>query len=211
VDYVQDRYGKTIYRNAECKECRAEWAANLTPPSKSEDSEALSDPESLYQLTSILTGTVERGTGRRARIKGHAIAGKTGTTNEVKDVWFIGFSTNLAVGVYMGYDIPRPLAEGSGSGLAAQVFKDFMAIALGENGGQPFPQPDGREFVRVNYDTGSRPTGAESERVITEVFKRGQSPNPVGAASANLPTIDTAAPAPSITPTTSSAIETGFF
>ncbi|MDR0319561.1 MAG: PBP1A family penicillin-binding protein [Rickettsiales bacterium] len=206
VDYVQDRSGRTIFRNADCADCAAEWKGGATPPSASSGSDPLSDPQSLYQLTSILTGVVERGTGRRAQIKGHAIAGKTGTTNEVKDVWFVGFTTNLAVGVYMGYDTPRPLADGSGSGLAAQIFREFMEIALDGQKGQPFPQPNGLEFVRVNYDTGTKPTGAANERIITEVFKIGQTPNPLGAKSNSLFSPDTpAVGAPS------ADIETGFF
>jgi penicillin-binding protein 1A len=177
VDYVQDRNGNTIFRNIECGECNSEWDEEMLPPVKTEDSEQLSDPQSLYQMTSILTGVVERGTARRARTKGHVVAGKTGTTNEVKDVWFIGFTTDLAVGVYMGYDQPRPLADGSGSGLAVQIAKDFFDVALDGKKGQPFPQPNGLEFVRIDYDTGSRPSGRDGERVITEVFKGGQSPN----------------------------------
>jgi penicillin-binding protein 1A len=208
VDYVQDRFGRTIFSNTECADCEAEWKAGMAPPKKSEGMAPLSDPQSLYQLTSILTGVVERGTGRRARIKGHAIAGKTGTTNDVKDVWFIGFTTNLAVGVYMGYDQPRPLADGSGSGLAAQIFREFMEEALAGHKGQPFPQPNGLEFVRVNYDTGTKPTGAADERVITEVFKIGQQPNPLAGKSGWFGP-DGAGSPPSSNP--SSDIETGFF
>ncbi|MCL2629866.1 MAG: PBP1A family penicillin-binding protein [Alphaproteobacteria bacterium] len=206
VDYVQDRNGRTIFRNTECKDCSAEWSEDLLPPSLTEDSEPLSDPQSLYQLTSILTGAVDRGTGRRARMRGFAIAGKTGTTNEVRDVWFVGFTTNLAVGVYMGYDQPRPMAEGSGSGLAVQIFRDFMEVALEGETGRPFPQPNGLEFIRVNYDTGSRPTGAPGERVITEVFKIGQQPNPPTASSGAATYDDDFPNGPS-----SGGIETGFF
>jgi penicillin-binding protein 1A len=179
VDYIQDRYGKTIYSNAKCDNCAAEWVDGMLPPVVNEDNEPLSDPQSLYQMSSILTGVVERGTGRKARMSGYVIAGKTGTTNEVKDVWFIGFTNNLAVGVYMGYDVPKPLAEGAGSGLAVAIFKEFMGVALDGVNGQPFPQPNGLEFVRVNYDTGTKPTGAKDERVINEVFKVGQKPNPI--------------------------------
>jgi len=138
----------------------------------------LSDAQSLYQIVSILQGAVERGTGKQARVSGHTIAGKTGTTNDVKDVWFIGFSKNLIAGVYLGYDTPKPLAKGAGSHMAARVFSDFMRVALANEKNQPFPVPDGLSFVRVNRLSGAAASVDPDGTIITEAFKIGQKPNP---------------------------------
>ena len=127
---------------------------------------------------SILQGVVERGTGRQARVEGHTIAGKTGTTNDVKDIWFIGFSKNLIAGVYLGYDTPKPLAKGAGSHMAARVFADFMRVALENEKNQPFPIPGGLSFVRVNRRSGAAASVDPDGTIITEAFKIGQKPNP---------------------------------
>ncbi|MBN1324941.1 MAG: PBP1A family penicillin-binding protein [Alphaproteobacteria bacterium] len=176
VDYIEDRYGRVISK----KDIpgQIEWNNDLTPPVKESDAEPLSDPQSLYQLVSIMQGVVERGTGKQAQVSGHTIAGKTGTTNEVKDVWFVGFSRNLIAGVYLGYDNPKPLGKGGGSHMAASVFADFMKIALANNPNQPFPVPDGMTLIRVNRRTGVLSSQDPDGIIITEAFKEGQSPNP---------------------------------
>ena len=143
-----------------------------------DETEPLSDPQSLYQMVSILQGAVERGTGKQARVPGHTIAGKTGTSNDVKDVWFIGFSKNLIAGVYLGFDTPKPLGKGAGSHMAARVFADFMRTALANEKNQPFAVPDGMTFVRVNRRSGAAATADPDGTIIQEVFKPGQSPNP---------------------------------
>ena len=175
VDYVQDRYGRTI--NGEKTEF-VSWSDDLLPPDKEIDTEPLVDAQSLYQMVSILQGAVERGTGRQARVEGHTLAGKTGTTNDVKDVWFIGFSKNLIAGVYLGYDTPKPLGKGAGSHMAARVFADFMRVALDGETNQPFPVPGGLSFVRVNRRTGAAASSDPDGIIITEAFKIGQKPNP---------------------------------
>ncbi len=175
VDYVEDRYGRVIGGTpAEI----VEWSDDLTPPVADTQSEPLSDAQSLYQIVSILQGTVERGTGKQARVAGHTIAGKTGTTNDVKDVWFVGFSKDLIAGVYLGYDTPKPLGKGAGSHMAALVFADFMTAALDGVKNQPFPVPDGMRFVRVNRRSGAPAAADPNGTIITEAFKPGQSPNP---------------------------------
>lgn len=174
VDYVEDRYGKIV---GEKKPNQIEWNESLLPPKNTEIREPLSDAQSLYQIVSILQGAVERGTGKQARVPGHTIAGKTGTTNEVKDVWFIGFSKNLIAGVYLGYDVPQPLGKGAGSHMAARVFADFMKIALKDESNQPFAVPDGLTFVRVNRNNGVAAAQDSNGIIINEAFKMGQIPN----------------------------------
>ncbi len=174
VDYIEDRYGNLIGGK---KHEQIEWNENLLPPAEAEKGEPLSDEQSLYQLVSILQGVVERGTGKQARVEGHTIAGKTGTTNDVKDVWFVGFSKNLIAGVYLGYDTPKPIGRGAGSHMAARVFADFMREALKNESNQPFSVPDGLSFVRVNRNSGVAASQDPNGVIITEVFKPGQGPN----------------------------------
>lgn len=176
IDYIEDRYGNVI---GGTKHQQIEWDASMLPPDTEEKTEPLSDAQSLYQIVSILQGVVERGTGKQARVEGHTIAGKTGTTNDVKDVWFVGFSKDLIAGVYLGYDTPKPLGKGAGSHMAARVFADFMRVALNGKSNQPFPVPDGLSFVRVNRNTGVAASQDPNGVIINEVFKPGQSPNKV--------------------------------
>ena len=175
VDYIEDRYGRSIDGVAPKF---VAWEEDLLPPVQESDVEPLVDAQSLYQLVSILQGAVERGTGRQARVDGHTIAGKTGTTNDVKDVWFIGFSKNMIAGVYLGYDTPKPLGKGAGSHMAARVFAEFMQTALENEKNQPFPVPDGLSFVRVNRGSGAAASADPDGMIITEAFKVGQKPNP---------------------------------
>ena len=174
IDYVEDRYGNVLGGQ---KPVQIEWSEDLLPPQEEAKTEPLSDAQSLYQIVSILQGAVERGTGKQARVAGHTIAGKTGTTNQVKDVWFIGFSKNLIAGVYLGYDIPKPLGKGAGSHMAARVFADFMNVALKNESNQPFPVPDGLTFMRVNRNSGISASLDPDGVIINEAFKDGQKPN----------------------------------
>ncbi len=175
VDYIEDRYGRVI--DGTPSEI-IEWSDEMLPPETVVESEPLSDPQSLYQMVSILQGAVERGTGKQARVPGHTIAGKTGTTNDVKDVWFIGFSKNLIAGVYLGFDTPKSLGRGAGSHMAARVFADFMKVALANEKNQPFSVPDGMTFIRVNRRSGASAIDDPSGVIIQEAFKSGQKPNP---------------------------------
>ena len=176
VDYIEDRHGNVL---GGTPNEQIEWNSSLLPPESDEKTEPLSDAQSLYQIVSILQGAVERGTGKQARVPGHTIAGKTGTTNQVKDVWFVGFSKNLIAGVYLGYDTPQPLGSGAGSHMAARVFSDFMKVALKDESNQPFPVPDGLTFVRVNRNSGVAASQDPNGTIINEVFKPGQKPNPM--------------------------------
>jgi penicillin-binding protein 1A len=174
VDYIEDRYGRLVNQSSVVG--RQDWSDDLLPPVKEYDDESLSDPQSLYQIVSMLQGVVERGTGRAARLPGHTIAGKTGTTNDVKDVWFVGFSKDLVVGVWMGYDTPKPMGRGAGSHMPAKVFADFMTVALADVKDRPFAVPSGIEFRPVNRERGG------GGIIIQEAFKIGQKPN-IGAVS----------------------------
>lgn len=188
VDYIEDRYGRVI--GGAAPEF-IEWGAELLPPEKVAESEPLSDPQSLYQIVSILQGAVERGTGKQARVAGHTIAGKTGTTNDVKDIWFVGFSQNVIAGVYLGFDTPKPLGRGAGSHMAARVFADFMKTVLKDEKNQPFAVPDGMTFVRVNRRSGAAASADPDGQIIIEAFKPGQSPNPAPkkAGNSNAPVV----------------------
>ena len=185
VDYIEDRYGRIVGGGAPEM---VEWSDDLLPPSNAQESEPLSDEQSLYQMVSILQGAVERGTGKQARVPGHTIAGKTGTTNDVKDVWFIGFSKNMIAGVYLGFDTPKSLGRGAGSHMAARVFADFMRVALENEKNQPFSVPDGMTFMRVNRRSGASASADPDGMIIQEVFKPGQKPNPAPAAASAVST-----------------------
>src|SRR5690606_1518413 len=136
----------------------------------------LVDPASAYQIVSMLEGVVQRGTGRRIAELGRPLGGKTGTTNENFDAWFVGFSPNLAVGIYVGFDQPRTLgANDTGSNVAAPIFKAFMAEALEDKPIVDFRIPPGVRLVWIDHDTGERATPG-SRGAILEAFKPGTEP-----------------------------------
>ena len=172
IDRVQDRTGKTIYSrdNRVCSVCDAPFWYGQAEPQLNDPRDQVLDPRTAYQITSILEGVVIRGTGsavRRASNK--PLAGKTGTTNDYKDAWFVGFSPDLAAGVFVGFDLPQTLGQGEAGGkVAAPIFADFMVEALKDEPGIPFRVPSGIRLVRVNPETG-RP--ASTGRVILEAFK----------------------------------------
>src|SRR5690606_40398408 len=134
------------------------------------------DPMTAYQMTSMLEGVVQRGTATVVRTEGRSLAGKTGTTNDEKDAWFVGFSPDLAVGVFVGYDNPRPMGHGATGGkIAAPIFADFMRQALKDKSPVPFRVPRGIQFIPIDMSTGKRaPLGEEG--VILEAFKPGEGP-----------------------------------
>ena len=128
----------------------------------------------------MLQGVVLRGTGRRIRTVGKPLAGKTGTTNQSRDAWFVGFSPNLAVGIYIGFDMPRSLGKReTGSSVAAPVFKDFMEKALEKQPAVPFRVPPGLNLVRIDIKTG-RPARSSAKSVILEAFLPGTVPTSRG-------------------------------
>lgn len=176
VDRIQDRFGKTIYRHDErvCQGCEADQWANQNEPRLIDSREQVIDPLTAYQITSMMEGVVQRGTAQVVRQVGKHLAGKTGTTNEAKDVWFVGFSANLAVGVYMGYDRPRSLGSSATAGqYAAPIFRDFMMSALKDKPDVPFRVPAGIKLISVDAKTGMRASGGGT---IIEAFKPGTAP-----------------------------------
>jgi penicillin-binding protein 1A len=178
IDRIQDRYGHTVYKHdqRECRGCEAEKWADQPEPSLVDRREQVLDPMTAYQMTSIMEGVVQRGTATVLREVGKPIAGKTGTTNDEKDAWFVGFSADLAVGVYMGYDKPRHLGRGATGGhLSAPIVKDFFKVALADKPATPFRVPAGIKLIRVDARTGMR-AGPDTTRAILEAFKPGTAP-----------------------------------
>ena len=178
IDRIQDRYGKTIYKHdsRECQGCDADKWANQNEPTLIDKRERVLDPMTAYQITSIMEGVVQRGTATVVKEVGKPIAGKTGTTNDEKDAWFIGFSPDLVVGVYLGYDKPRHLGRGmTGGVLAAPIVRDFMKVALADKPAVPFRVPPGIKLIRVDPKSGMR-AGPGDQRVILEAFKPGTAP-----------------------------------
>nr|WP_233416805.1 PBP1A family penicillin-binding protein [Halovulum marinum] len=182
VDRVQDRYGRTIYRHDQrgCRGCEAEEFAGELPwiwdPARQ-----VMDPVTAYQLSSMMQGVVSRGTAAStvgARL-GVPISGKTGTTNDAKDAWFLGFTPRIAAGCYIGFDTPRNMGSGAyGGTLCGPVFADFMEVALKDHGSFERPQPPNTVFVKIDRFTGQRlPDNASGEQVVTELFRRGEEPS----------------------------------
>ena len=178
IDRIQDRRGRTIFRHdkRDCKNCQNVHWRGAEPPVIADVRDSVIEPQTAYQVVSMLEGVVQRGTGRRVKAVGKPLAGKTGTTNDALDTWFMGFSPDLAVGVYAGFDTPRSLGpREQGASVAAPIFRDFMAGALAGQPAIPFRVPPGIRLVRVNASTGllARP---DDKKVILEAFRPGTEP-----------------------------------
>jgi penicillin-binding protein 1A len=176
VDRVQDRYGRTIYRHDQrpCEGCEGPVA---NPPVVRSDAERIMDPITAYQITSMLQGAVSRGTAASTVGRlGLNLAGKTGTTNDSKDVWFVGYSPRIAAGCYMGHDQPRNLGPSAfGGTLCAPIFQKFMARAMAGQGSVQWSPPPGGQFVRIDRTTGQRlPDNASGPNVQVEYVRAGQ-------------------------------------
>jgi penicillin-binding protein 1A len=179
IDRIQDRYGRTIYKHdqRECRGCNADKWNNQPEPTLVDRRGQVIDPMTAYQITSMMEGVVQRGTATVVRSVGKPVAGKTGTTNDEKDVWFIGFSPDIVVGVYMGYDKPRHIGRSATGGhLAAPVVADFLKIALADKPAVPFRVPPGIKLIRVDAKTGQRVSPGATGKVILEAFKPGTAP-----------------------------------
>ena len=178
IDRIQDRYGKTIFKHEEriCETCSVEQWRNQEEPVLKDNRDQVLDPMTAYQITSMMEGVVQRGTAAKLSTMGRPIAGKTGTTNEEKDAWFVGYSSDLTVGVFVGFDRPKPMGRGStGGGLAAPIFREFMEAALKGVPPVKFRVPDGIQLIPINRKTGLRAKKG-GKGVILEAFKPGTRP-----------------------------------
>jgi penicillin-binding protein 1A len=190
IDRVQDRNGNTIYHHSAlaCEECETTAWHGQDEPVLVDHRERVIDAMTAYQLTSMMEGVVLRGTATVVRQLDHPIAGKTGTSNDFHDAWFVGFTPSLVVGVYIGYDVPRNLGTGNTGGvLAAPVFTEFMRVALAETAPDTFDVPPGMELVRIDRTTG-QPAPAGAAGAVVEAFRPSTAP---GA-----PTLVAGSPAP---------------
>ncbi len=181
IDRIQDRRGRTIYRHdtRPCPGCDAPaWRPDLSPPDVPDTRARVLDPRIAYQVVHMLEGVVERGTGRAIRSLPWPLAGKTGTSNDAVDTWFVGFSPDLVVGVFVGFDRPRGLGPGEqGASTAVPIFRRFMAAALEGTPPVPFRIPPGIRLVRVDPETGLL-AGPADEKTILEAFVPGTEPRP---------------------------------
>ena len=179
VDRVQDRYGKTIYRHdtRTCADCTAASLPRDAGVTINSDRERVMNAITAYQLTSMMEGAIKRGSGSGVDLP-VPVAGKTGTTNDAKDVWFIGFTSNIVAGCYMGYDTPRSLGEGAyGGTLCVPIFQAFMEKAVQRFGGTEFKVPPGGAFINIDRFTGARLSeGAKGDNVVAEYFREGEDP-----------------------------------
>jgi penicillin-binding protein 1A len=199
IERIDDKTGKTIFRRdgRPCTGCRVATGATAispNPPLPPDDRTQIVDARADYQIVSMLEGVVLRGTGARAAKLGRPLAGKTGTTNDSRDTWFMGFSPDLVAGIYVGYDQPRTLGKKeTGASVALPGFIHFMEKALAGKPSTPFRIPPGINFIRIDRMTGQLPTPGSPDPVILEAFKDGEGPQTEPAA-AGLATWQGAAP-----------------
>ena len=178
VERIQDRDGRTIMRHDQrpCVGCQLAAFTGAPPPGLPDTRTQVEDPRIAYQMVSMLEGVIQRGTATAAQVIDRPIAGKTGTTNDAKDGWFIGFSPDLVVGVFMGYDQPRSLGDrATGAKVALPVWIDIMRKALADQPATPFRTPPGLDIVRIDAATGETP-GPDTKTVIAEAFLPGTEP-----------------------------------
>ena len=174
IDRIQDRNGKTIYKHdmRPCPNCQGQDVSSAEVPQIEDTRKQIQDPISAYQMVNIMTGVVERGTGRIAQTVKRTLAGKSGTSNDNFDTWFIGFSPDLVVGVFVGFDTPQTLGpKDTGSVVAAPIFRDFMTEALKDKPDTPFRIPEGVRMVRVDAKTG-KPAKVGTKDAIWEAFRK---------------------------------------
>ncbi len=180
IDRVQDRDGKTLYVNDGISTCGAcgpllPWN-NQAVPDIADKRQQVADPRNMYQIVSMLEGVVQRGTATLIRDIGRPVAGKTGTTNDSKDTWFIGFTPDIIVGVYVGFDEPKPMGKKeTGGSVAVPVVREFMEKALKGVSPVPFRIPEGIRLVQVNELNGTRAKPGDTN-VILDAFVDGNEP-----------------------------------
>ena len=175
IDRIQDRRGKNIYLAdfGSCENCRKPFIQDDPRPILETNQRSIFSPVNSYQMVSILKGAVDRGTGKKTKIENIEIAGKTGTTNNNSDAWFIGFSSEIIVGIYVGFDSPKSLGKReTGSSVALPIFKDFMTGYYEDDAPLPFIIPSGIELVQINHQTGQLSSGINDPKSIYEAFSK---------------------------------------
>ncbi len=178
IDRIQDRYGKTIFSHEErtCEGCNAQDWENQEEPNIVDNREQVLDPMTAYQITSMMEGVVTRGTAAGKIKLDRPAAGKTGTTNDEKDAWFVGYTPDLVTGLYLGFDNPAPLGRGStGGSLSAPLFNTFMQQALEGTPPTKFLVPEGMQMIAVNRKTGMAAMEGDPDTIM-EAFKPGTGP-----------------------------------
>ena len=173
IDRIQDSEGKTIFKNKLrfCDNCDLISYTGENIPLIKNNYQQIFSPQTAYQITSILEGVVERGTGKKLRDLNLQLAGKTGTTNKNTDAWFVGFTSNLVIGVYVGYDNPRTLGKfETGSKTALPIFKEFVKKAVNKYEARPFKVAKGIKMMVVDASNGKK-ADSNSKDTIIEAFK----------------------------------------
>ena len=211
IDRIQDRYGRTIYRHDQrkCEGCNVKAWDNQPEPTLIDERDQVLDPMTAYQITSMMEGVVQRGTAARLSYLNRHIAGKTGTTNDSKDAWFMGFTPNIVVGVFIGYDQPATLGYGgTGSSLAVPVFGEFMENAMKGVPDVDFKIPDGMMQIAIDRKTGMRAEPGNSN-VIVEAFKPGTGPADVYQVIGGTTSFKEGVPTAPTSPQVNKAIQSG--
>jgi len=174
IDRIQDSEGNTIFNTEKrvCKKCDQISYLSDEIPKVHDRFEQIFSPETAYQITSILEGAVQRGTGRKLKDLNLDIAGKTGTTNKNTDTWFVGFTSKLVVGVYVGMDDPKPLGKReTGARTALPIFKDFIKKAVSKKDARPFKVAKNITMMVIDPVNGEKANFGSKETVI-EAFKK---------------------------------------
>ncbi len=176
IDRIQDSQGNTIYNSEKrvCEQCNNISYLSNKFPILENNFEQIFSPQTAYQMTSMLEGVIERGTGKGLKNINLDLAGKTGTTNKNTDTWFIGFTSNLVVGVYIGYDVPKSLGKfETGAKTAMPVFKSFIENAITKKNARPFKVSKDIKMMVVDANTGKKADYGSTDTLI-EVFKIGE-------------------------------------
>ena len=169
ISRIQDRRGKTIFqvKSRECEGCDNFINESFSIPKIKNKEKRIFSEETAYQMISILSGAVERGTAKKLKSLKVPLAGKTGTTNNNFDAWFIGFSSNVVIGVYIGYDNPKTLGKfETGSKAALPIFKDFVENSLYKEDFNEFEIPENIYLTSLNYDTGQKSIPGDKNKII---------------------------------------------
>ncbi len=206
IERIQDRNGKTIYKrdNRPCVKCvidaSGEYSSVIAPPDVAEYRDQVADPIAAYQMVSILEGVVQRGTGKSLLELEKTLAGKTGTTNDSFDAWFMGFNANIAIGVYVGFDTPKTLGKlETGSSAALPIWKEFVKNAFAKEPDIPFRRPSGVKLVKIDLGSGRLASpDTPKDNIIFEAFRAGTEPGAVS--DSNSPFSNTYQPAINDTP-----------